>query len=155
MFSGNNLNITVTTASGTEKILKSALSRLGYGEVPVVNGKAHLLGSGFDVARLNLFLRTADRVYITLKEYTATSFDQLFDGVYSIPWEEIIPSDSQIIVDGKCVKSQIYAISASQSIVKKAIVKRICEKRKLNSLAETGSRYEVVFSIFKEMPSCF
>lgn len=153
MFNKKDLDITVTCASGTEKILKTALNRLGYGEVPVVNGKAHVLGSGQDVARLNLFLRTADRVYITLKEFSATSFDELFDGVYAIPWETFIPKDACVLVDGKCVKSTIYAISASQSIIKKAIAKRLCERYKLSSLPETGSKYQIDFSIFKDTVS--
>ena len=153
MFSKSDLDVTVTCASGTERILKTALNRLGYGEVPVVNGKAHVIGSAKDVARLNLFLRTADRVYLTLKEFSATTFDQLFDGVHSIPWETIIPKDACVLVDGKCVKSTIYAISASQSIVKKAIAKRLCEKYKISTLPETGSTYEIDFSIFKDTVS--
>ncbi len=151
MFNGKKINLTVSCASGTEKILKSQLFRLGYGEVPVVNGKARFTGEEKDVARLNVFLRTADRVYVTLKEFSALSFDELFDGVYSIPWEDFVPKNARIIVDGKCVKSKIYAISASQSVIKKAVVKRLCDKYGINSLPESGENYEIVFSLFKDV----
>lgn len=151
MFNEENITLSVSCASGTEKILKSQLNRLGYGEVPVINGKARFVGKEKDVARLNVFLRTADRVYVSLKEFPALSFDELFDGVYSIPWEEFMPKNARIIVDGKCVKSKIYAISASQSIIKKAIVKRLCDKFGTNSLSESGERYEIVFSVFKDV----
>ncbi len=148
-------DISVTCASGIEHALKSELKRLGYGEVPADNGTFTFSGNDFDVCRLNVNLRTADRVYVKLKSFPAETFDMLFDGVYSIRWEDFFPKDAKIIVDGKCVKSKLFAISASQSIVKKAIVKRLCGKYKLNSLSEDGEEYRIEFSIFKDVASIY
>ncbi len=147
------LNITITCASGLEKALKSELKRLGYEQAPIENGALNLSGTAEDVARLNLNLRTADRVYINLKEFSAFSFDELFDGVKEIEWERYIPEDAKITVNGKSVKSKLFALSSCQSIIKKAIAVRLINKFKVNFLAETGSEYGVVFWVFKDKVS--
>lgn len=148
-----SFDITVTSASGIEKVLKSELKRLGYGEPPAENGAFTFKGDALAVARCNMNLRTADRVYITLKTFSALTFDQLFDGVYSIPFEEILVKDAKIIVNGNCVKSKLFAISACQSIVKKAIVKRLSDKLKLSTLPEDGEVYDIHFYIYKDVVS--
>lgn len=148
----DKLNICITCASGVEKVLKSELKRLGYGEnFPVVNGALDLQGSAFDVAKLNLNLRTADRVYVKVKEFGVQTFDQLFDGVKTIAWENYFPKNAYVTVNGKCVKSKLFAVSACQSIIKKAISDRLCTKYKVSHLGEGGSEYGVEFSIFKDV----
>lgn len=151
MFNNDKLEITVTCASGIEKVLKSELFRLGYGDIPADNGSFKFYGSGLDVARANINLRTADRVYLTLAKFKAESFDQLFDGVKGIEFENFITKTAKIVVDGKCVKSKIYAVSASQSVIKKAIVERLKSKFGVNSLEESGEKYEIDFSIYKDV----
>ncbi|MBQ9103934.1 MAG: class I SAM-dependent RNA methyltransferase [Clostridia bacterium] len=149
-FTNDEYTLSIAVSSGLEKVAKKELFRLGYPESPALNGKIEVKGSLIDIARLNVFLRTAERVYIKLAEFDATSFDELFDGVSKIPFENFIESSGKIIVNGKCVKSKIYAISACQKIVKKAVTKRLCDKYSVNFLSETGSEYEIVFSIFKD-----
>ena len=150
MIDKNSLKITVTCGTGIEKATKKELERLGYANAPALNGAITFDGDMLSVARCNLFLRTADRVYINLKEFTATTFDQLFDGVSEIYWEDFLPKDANILVNGKCVKSQLFAISACQSIVKKAIVTRLCKKYKTSRLNENGADYEIFFSVYKD-----
>lgn len=147
----DKLDISLSCASGVERVLKGELNRLGLPEAPAINGLTTFSGSALDVARLNVNLRTADRVYIKLGEFCATTFDQLFEGIREIPFERFIPSDAKIIVNGKCVKSTLYAISACQSIIKKAIVVRLCSKFNLRSFEESGSLYEIVFSVYKDV----
>ena len=112
-------------------------------------------GDALAVAKCNLNLRTADRVYISLKDGVVKSFDELFAFVKSYRWEEIFSKNAKIIVDGKCVKSTLFAISACQSVIKKAIVERLKDKYKINSLSETGEAYFVDFYIFKEKNKIF
>ena len=145
-----NLNITITCASGVEKVLKSELKRLGYQDAPVINGALSLNGKIEDVAKLNVFLRTADRVYITVARFTADDFDILFDGVKAIRWEDYLPEDARVVVNGKCVKSKLFAVSACQSLIKKAIADRLCGVYSLNRLYETGAEYQIEFSLFKD-----
>lgn len=152
-FLPEKLNITITCASGVEKVTKSELKRLGYEDCPAINGALSFSGSPIDLARCNLNLRTADKVYIKVGEFGAITFDELFDGVKSIRWEDYLPEDARIVVNGKCVKSKLFAISACQSIVKKSIVSRLCEKYGANRLLEDGADYEVHFSVFKDVVS--
>ena len=149
------LNITLTCASGVEKVLKSELKRLGYEDAPALNGALSLSGTPYDVARLNLFLRTADRVYIKAAEFSADDFDLLFEGVRAVRWEDYFPLNARVTVNGKCVKSKLFAISACQSIIKKAISDRLCGVYKVNRLAETGALYQVEFSLFKDVVSVY
>ncbi len=149
------LDICVTCASGVEKVVKSELVRLGYGEVPAMNGGFLFEGNPLDVARLNINLRTADRVYLRLKEFPVEDFDTLYEAVKSIRWEDYLTRDAFTIVNGKCVKSKIFAVSASQSIIKKAIADRLCTKWNVNRLSENGAVYRVEFSIFKDVCSIY
>jgi len=146
----DKLNITLTCASGVEKVLKSELKRLGYQDAPVINGALNLQGTAEDVARLNVFLRTADRVYINVARFAVDDFDVLFEGVKSVRWEDFLPEDARVIVNGKCVKSKLFAVSACQSLIKKAIADRLCGVYGLNRLYETGAEYQIDFSLFKD-----
>lgn len=145
------LELAVTCASGLERALKSELSRLGYGDAPAISGEISFKGSISDVPKLNIMLRTADRVYIKLAVFSAVTFDELYDGVYGIPWENYVDGNGEIIVDGKSRKSTIFAISASQKIVKKAICERMKKVFNLVTLPENGARYRVLFKIEEDV----
>ena len=142
--------ITVTCASGIEKVLKSELARVGYNDVPAINGALTFSGDLNAVAKCNLNLRTADRVYIKIASFQAEDFDCLYEGCKGVRWEDYLPIDAKILVNGKSVKSKLFALSACQSIVKKAIVDRLGEKYKINRLAENGLDYAIEFSIYKD-----
>ena len=143
-------NILLTCASGVEKVLKSELTRMGYPEIPAVNGELELSGTLFDVAKLNISLRTCDRVYIKIAEFTATSFDEIFENVSKIAWCDYCPKNANVLVNGSCVKSKIFAISACQKIIKKAIAVNLCKSYNVKSLSESGAEYQVEFKLFKD-----
>ena len=151
----DKLNITLTCASGVEKVVKSELKRLGYEDAPAINGTLTIEGTALDVARLNVNLRTADRVYIRVAQFNAITFDELFDGVKSVRLEDYLPIDARIVVNGKCVKSKLFAISACQSIVKKAVADRLCKVYNTRKLDESGAEYALEFSIFKDEVSLY
>lgn len=153
-FFDDKLNIVVSCASGVEKVLKTELYRLGYGDPPANNGMVEFSGTFSDVVKCNLRLRTADRVYVKLGEFPVDTFDLLFDGVYSIDWQKILPKNSRILVDGKCVKSKLFAISACQSIIKKAIVKKLANGKDV-PLTENGAEYKIFFSVFKDVATIY
>ena len=143
-------DIVLTCASGLEKVVKSELKRLLNVEAPAINGGVTFSGSASDVAKCNVNLRAVDRVYIKISQFPVETFDEIFERVKDVPWENIFPPNAKIIVNGKCVKSKIFAVSATQSIIKKAIVVRLLEKYRISSLNETGALYEVDFDIFKD-----
>lgn len=150
-----NYNICVTTAFGIEGITKRELAKLGKENIPAKNGMFSFYGNEFDVAKCNMFLRTAERVYIKLSEFPCTTFDQLFEGTAKIQWSEYINFEGQILVNGKCVNSIIYGISASQAIIKKAIVVSLTKSKGIKILPETAERYKVEFSIIDDVCSIY
>ena len=144
------LKISVAAASGIEAITKRELKSLGYGDVPSYFGRMNFIGSMEDVARCNVFLRTASKVRIILAEFKAETFDELFDGIYSVDFGEILPLDANVAVEAKSVKSKLFALSAIQSVVKKAIVKKMTAKKGLVSLPESGERYSFELSLVED-----
>lgn len=151
VYNGIIMELLIPVASGLEQITKRQLFSLGYEKTPAENGRIAVTGDWQDVARLNVFLRSGERVLIQLTKFTATTFDQLYDGFYAFPWENWLTLDSQILMDGKSVKSELGAIKASGGVAKKAIIRRLSDKirggRKL--FTETGARAIVGFSIFQ------
>ena len=130
---------------GTESTAAFEVRRIGAEEVQVTDGRIAFTGGPEIIAAANLNLRCAERVLLLLKSYTATTFDELFDGVYSIPWEELLPADAQFPVKG----SSLSSIPACQKIVKKAVVERLKKGHKVLTLPETGALYKLRFSIRK------
>ena len=135
---------------GTEHTLSFEVKRLGAQNVKVTDGRVAFEGDAAMIAAANLNLRTAERVLLLLKTFPAATFDELFDGVYSIPWEELIPVDAQFPVKGSSLSSQLSSVPACQSIVKKAIVKRLMAGHKTSTLPESGALYKVRFALRKD-----
>ena len=141
----------ITTASGIEAVTKRELTELGYPLSPAENGRIRMTGSEADIARCNLLLRTANRVMIELTSFRAEDFDALFEGTRAFPWEDNLPADAKIYLYGKCVQSRLHALSACQSIVKKAICTRMCERLRRSSLPETGALYRIEISVLRDI----
>ena len=74
-----------------------------------------------------------------------------FDGVYSIPWEELLPADAAFPVTGSSLNSQLTSVPACQSIIKKAVVKRLMNKHHTSVLPETGAEYKIRFMLRKNV----
>ena len=136
---------------GTESTAAFEVRRLGAEDVKVTDGRIAFSGPADIIAAANLNLRCAERVLLLLKTYTATTFDELFDGVTSIPWEELIPADAQFPVKGSSLSSTLSSVPACQSIVKKAVVERLKKGHKTLMLPETGALYKIRFSIRKNV----
>ena len=134
---------------GTESTAAFEVRRIGAEEVQVTDGRIAFTGGPEIIAAANLNLRCAERVLLLLKSYTATTFDELFDGVYSIPWEELLPADAQFPVKGSSLSSILSSVPVCQKIVKKAVVERLKKGHKVLTLPETGALYKLRFSIRK------
>ncbi len=144
------MKLLVPCAFGTEASVKRQLLRLGYGDCPAHEGRISLEGEWKDVARLNVFLRSGERVLIAVGSFPALTFDELYDGVYAIPWEEYLSPNVNIRMDGKCVKSTLMAVKAAGGVSKKAIVNRLREKFGVQTLDEKGERVIVGVSIYSD-----
>ena len=104
-------------------------------------------GTDADLARLNLNVRTGERVLLVLGTFPARDFDALFEGTRSLPWERFIPREGQFPVKGHCLNSALRSVPACQSIVKKAIAARLGDRYGLRTLPETGALYQVQFAV--------
>ncbi len=145
------MEICVTSASGIEAVTKRELYKIiGKEDLSAINGRIKFEGDESDVVKCNLNLRTGNRVEIVLGGFKAETFDDLFDGVKSIPFEEYIDRDGKIIVNAKSVQSKLFAYSAIQSVSKKAICERLCKKFGVNELNESGARYKIEVAALKD-----
>jgi len=140
----------IKTEFGLETLVKWELEELGYDEIEMHNGYVIINGKIEDVATLNIFLRTAERVMVIVKEGLTRSFEELFQTVKSVPWEEWIEVDGQIIVNGRSNKSKLRSVRSCQSISKKAIIERLKDKTNHTYFPETGKEYRIEFMIEKD-----
>ena len=147
----NEFTLVAPCFFGTESTLSFEVRRLGAQNVQVTDGHVAFSGGPEMIAAANLNLRTAERVLLLLKTFPASTFDELFDGVNAIPWEELIPADAQFPVKGSSLSSQLSSVPACQSIVKKAVVKRLQAGHKTAILPETGALYKIRFAIRKNV----
>ena len=121
------MKLLIPVAAGLEQITKRQLFSLGFDRAPADNGRIEIDGDWQDIARLNVCLRTGERVLIQLARFQATTFDKLYEGVYNIPWENWLDVDSKILMDGKSVQSVLAAIKASGGVAVDTLVAGIEE----------------------------
>lgn len=142
--------IIVTSAFGLESVVVRELKQLGYDELLVKNGRISFEGGAADIARCNIWLRSADRVLIEMGCFKATDYDELFRGVQSVYWEHTIPFDGKMHVTGKSVHSKLISTRDCQSITKRAIVNAMRRKYFVEHLPETGPTYKIEVAILKD-----
>ena len=139
-----------TAAAGIEALVSKELRRLGY-DTQVENGRVRYQGDMRDILTTNLWLRTADRVKIIVGEFTARTFDELFEQTKALPWESFLPVDAEFPVEGRSHHSQLHNVPSVQAIVKKAIVQRLSEVyHRRTRLPETGALYPLEVAINKD-----
>ena len=136
----DKIELMATSAFGIESILAEELKWLGYNDLKVENGKVSFMADQNAIARCNLWLRTADRLFIKVGQFKTLTFDELFEGTRALPWDELIPENAAFPVEGKSVKSKLFSVSDCQAIVKKAIVEKMKSKYKQNWLPVKGTR---------------
>jgi putative N6-adenine-specific DNA methylase len=140
-------------AFGLEGITAQELKNLKAEDVLARDARVYFSADTHEIARANLWLRTADRVYIELGQAEAPTFDALFEAVKATPWEDYIPADARIDVNADAVGSALFSVSDIQSISKKAIAVRLGQKYHLNTLPETGARYDVHIKLLRNTAS--
>ena len=144
------LELIIPTLFGLEGPCGNELRRLGLEGVRGENGRVRCVARPGDIPRVNLNLRTGERVLLAVGEYDAPDFDALFEGCRALPWEDFIPKDGAFPVKGYSLNSQLHAVPACQAILKKAVAARLGEKYGLNTLPETGALYQIQFSILHD-----
>ncbi len=131
-------------AIGAEKILGNEIKHLGYKLISNAPGRVTFSGDDAALYRANLCLRTADRVYLQLAEYQALDFDDLYDGAYSINWQDFLKKDSKIVVDKvRTYHSKLNSEHSIQGMVHKAIYSKLGDIWHMASLPETGDQSDI------------
>ena len=110
----SNFEFSVPTLFGLEGIAGDELRRLNMENVRVENGRVLFSGDENALARANICLRTGERVLLVLADFEARTFEELFQGVYRTPLENVIPADGQFPVKGHCLNSQLMSIPDCQ-----------------------------------------
>lgn len=144
--------LVATAASGLEALVGKELRDMGI-DCTVENGRARFEGTIETIAKANLWLRTADRIKIVVGEFDAVTFEELFQQVSALPWEDFLPLDAEFPVAGKSIKSTLYSTPDCQAITKKAIVNRLREyyhRPTSVPLAETGALFKLEVALLKD-----
>ncbi len=136
---------------GLESVLKREIHDLGYDITDVADGRVTFFGDEEALCRANIFLRSAERILLKAGSFHAESFEELFQGTKSLPWEEYIPKDGRFwVAKAASVKSKLFSPSDIQSIMKKAMVERLKEVYHVNWFPEDGADYPVRVFLLKD-----
>lgn len=144
------VTLVATCLFGLEKYLGEEIDALGCKRVETMDGRVTFEGDLSAIARANLWLRCAERVFIKLGEAPARSFTELYDAAKSLPWEDWIGKNDAFPVKGHSVKSALFSLPDCQRIIKKAVAKRLENEYGISWFPETGTKYQIEFFFFRD-----
>ena len=148
------VTLIATTKFGLEAVVKRELLALGFDEMRVSQGRVAFTASLDDVPRANLWLRCADRVLLQVGEFTAVTFDELYEQSRALPWEQWIVPDGRFPVNARTVHSTLQSERSCQAIVKKAVAERLAAAHgvghAVGALPETGADYGIQVAIHQD-----
>ena len=136
---------------GLEAVTKREIYDLGYEITKVEDGRVTFTGDAEAICHANIFLRGAERVLLLVGRFHATTFDELFEGIKALPWEDYIPKDGKFWVKkASSIKSKLFSPSDIQSIAKKAMVERMKQSYHIDWFPEDGASYPVRIFLLKD-----
>lgn len=143
-----------TAAAGLEAVVGREIRNLGL-ECQVENGRVRFDGTVETIIETNLWLRAADRIKIVVGSFPAKTFEELFQGVFALDWENYLPLGAKFpIAKAKCVKSKLHNEPSVQAISKKAVVKKLQKhyaRPEGVPLIENGAEFKIEVSILKDV----
>ncbi|HEP1356502.1 THUMP domain-containing class I SAM-dependent RNA methyltransferase [Streptococcus pyogenes] len=145
--------LVATAAAGLEAVVGKEVRALGF-DCQVENGKVYFEGDVEAIVKTNLWLRAADRIKIIVGQFPARTFEELFQGVFALDWENYLPLGAKFpISKAKCVKSKLHNEPSVQAITKKAVVKKLQKhfhRPEGVPLQEVGLTFNIEVSILKD-----
>ena len=143
-----------TAAAGLEAVVGREIRNLGI-ECQVENGRVRFDGTVETIIETNLWLRAADRIKIVVGSFPAKTFEELFQGIFALDWENYLPFGAKFpIAKAKCVKSKLHNEPSVQAISKKAVVKKLQKhyaRPESVPLIENGAEFKIEVSILKDV----
>jgi putative N6-adenine-specific DNA methylase len=146
-----SFDLIATAKLGLESLVADEIRKLGYSDVQTKNGEVEFKGDARAIARCNLGLRTAERLFLKVSEFPCTTFDQLYEETLKVDWPSLIPENGFMHVDAKCVLSKILSRQSSQSVVKKAVVESMKRAYQKEWFEENGPEFNIHIEFYKDM----
>ncbi len=136
---------------GLEAVCRREIQDLGYEIARVEDGRVFFTGDAEAGVLANLSLRTAERVLLVVGEFTAETYDELFEATKALPWEQYLPRDAHFwVAKATSIRSRLFSPSDIQSVMKKAMVERLKSAYHLTVFPETGAAYPVRVGLMKD-----
>ncbi|MBR6473204.1 MAG: class I SAM-dependent RNA methyltransferase [Firmicutes bacterium] len=145
------LELIAASTFGLEAVVRREIEALGYKIIKTEDGKVTFMGDERALVRANLWLRCADRVQIKMGEFKVLEFEDLFQNMKGISWEEWIPMDGNFTVNAVSVKSKISSVPAIQKVGEKALVERLREFYPVERFPKSGATFEIRISLHKDL----
>lgn len=144
-----NFRIQATATFGLEAVVKKEAIDLGFENISVSDGYVEYDGNFEVLAKSNIWLRCADKILVVMGKFQAVTFEDLFNETYKLPWDKWLSEDANFIVTGKSFKSTLSSVPACQSIVEKAIIKKLQTKYPIERFKKTGEEYTIQVALLK------
>ena len=139
-----------TAKIGLESTVAFQLHKLGILDTETLDARVKFSGGFDEMAKALLWLRTAERLLMTVGTFRADTFDSLFEQTKALPWNRFLSPRTRIHVNGKSAKSTLFSVSDCQSIVKKAIVESLKASYRVNTVPETEEEVIVEVGILRD-----
>lgn len=120
----NAVELFVATLPGLEHITQSELTVLGYQGTRTYGGVT-LRGDLASIYRINLALRSGNRVLLRLKGFLAQSYPMLYNRARAVPWEAVLGKCPSITVHVSSNSSRLRHKKHVQEVVYDAIADRM------------------------------
>ena len=153
--SGARVRLCAPCLFGLEGPLGNELRHMGMENVAPENGRVLFETDAAGLARANIRSRFAERILLELGCFPARSFEELFEGVKAIAFEDWLPRDAAFPVKGWALESALHSVPDCQSIIKKAAAVRRGAAYGLSRLPETGALHQIQFTIMKDEARIF
>lgn len=115
------MRLAATCNFGLSSVLKNEILKLGFPIVESTERFVRFEGDFRTIAKANLRLRTANRVYLEVCGGPAEDFDRLFESAKKGEWDRVLPIGHPVTVRAVSEKSKLDSLPTIQKTVKKAI----------------------------------
>ncbi|MFN6991876.1 MAG: class I SAM-dependent RNA methyltransferase [Fervidobacterium sp.] len=139
---GKELEFVAFCTTGLEGAVAIELKKFNYKITYSSSGRIFFKASLEDIPFLNVIIKSADRINILIREFEASTFDELYENVYNSNIKSIVEKNGKIKIEKvKTTNSKLSATGAVASVVKKALIDS------LGGSNESGSEYPFVVII--------
>lgn len=148
-----NLNCVATCLMGMESMVKNELNIIGASDVRAENARVYFTADEHIFVRALLNSRYAQRILIYIKSFKAETFDDLYEGVKSVDWEDYINKDDSFPIRGHCNNSKLQSVVSCRSIIKKAVCEKLNLKYNISWFKQTGPMKLIRFMMLNDTVS--